>query len=1157
MAVKSKYDYTPADTSFRINELDPDRKTIEISLPNPPPIELIDGYGLSSEEQCFKRMKVPKRILLLETEVLRELQDIKKENRQESITGYKIIEKFWEKIEDRADDYEKEIEYIKHVWWYRVNGYWFFNDGKPTYITGRHFMFLNFFTMPDVRDNEGKPEYRDRHRREFLFRDYLRVAHHTFAKRDEKGWAIAEEDGHYEMKDMGIRLFYGDIHPKSRRNGSSIMGINDMIEGAELGFGRYSTIISKDGDSTEEHYTLRLLPTWGSRPFFLKPLWNGTSAPTQIKYFPPRNSFLTEGLMSVIDYTASAGVVKKDGSKLNGFIVFDEEGKCFHPDTEILIYKGGVKKIKDIVAGDLLVGDNGLPCKVLKLYKGKGQLYKVVPRKGDPWICNDNHILVAKNCDSFIGSKKGDIIEIRVKDYLHLSKWNKRSLVLYKHDVEYEEQPHKIEPYLLGAWLGDGHSGGAYITNIDKEIINYLHTVSRNHGWKVTCGKNKGITYAISPSIWYAYPDKNGQVEIFDTKNQIRAKYGNIYLGNIKRTSNIPFSTLLKEEGVINNKHIPQSFLYDSRDNRLQLLAGLIDTDGYAYKNPRLMYEIIQVRKDLAFQIQDLARGLGFYTSINFKKTSYRLNGKLVKCNGAWRIKIHGKNLYEIPCKVKRKVYKKKELHINTREPLHTGFRVEEYGIGDFCGFAIEGNGRFLLGDYTVVHNTEAETNVLQRWDVYKNAMALGDGTKIIGNCTHISTVEEINASGKAFLDMLELSDFYQRGDNGQTSAGLGAQVHPAYDGLEGFIDFHGMSVINEPTEKQMEMRPDGQFKILGKGAYQYQQEKRDDFIKKGTPAAMQSYRAYIKKYPWRSSELTIGTSGDIGFSYEIIDKRMAELRKLRSLGRLDIEIGNFYRQNNNLEGLVYWRTEENGKFEMSMEMPPEQTNLKKRTMGFDIEKNKYVPMFEPVYKSRFVCGADPFEYSNQKADTGVSKQSDGGIAVLWEHDVTIDKSENPYDWESRTFVVSYRYRPASLQEYNEDVLMVCEYYGAMVFMERNKTSTWEYFIRRGRGGYLKHEQDLTTGKLADKPGFYSQSASKDELFAEIKDYITFRGHQEEHLPFLEECRNIRSKDEMTKYDRLTAHGAALLGSRSSHGKAQDIFDTQKIDLGDCKWLNM
>jgi hypothetical protein len=776
---KSQYDhlYLSADEYFVINAKDSRRNPIYISLPKPPPIELIDGYGEHPDNQVFHNKKTPPKLKQLEDKILKNLQDRKKDNYQETITGYKVLDMFWEELETYPERYEDEIEFIKNVWYWRRNGYWFFNDGKPTYITGRHFMFLNYFYMPDVSDNAGYPEYRDRHRREFLFRDYLRVAHHTFAKRDEKGWAVAEEDGSYEMIDMKIRLFFGVAHAKSRRNGSSIMSMSNLIEGAENGFAKRSTIVSKDGKFTEELYTNNLLPAWSARPFYIRPVWDGNFRPTNIRYFPPRNNTGFETLMGTIDFTESAGLFKKDGTKLSGDVMVDEPGK-----TE----------------------------------------------------------------------------------------------------------------------------------NVD----------------------------------------------------------------------------------------------------------------------------------------------------------------------------------------------------------------------------------------------------VLQRHDVYKNAASLGDGTSIIGFFDYISTVEDINAAGQAFLDILDLSDFYQRGNNGQTSSGLVDMIFPSYDGLEGFIDKFGQSVINEPTERQLAMRPKSSFAVLKQGAFQYQQEKRDDFLKNGTPKAMQSYREYVKKFPWDSSELSIGTSGDIGFDYEVIDKRIAELRKLNALNKLQIKVGNFYRVNNHPEGLVYWKTEEGGKFEMSFEPSPEQTNLKRRTMGYDVEQSKMIPQWEPTFKSRFICGCDHFEYSNQRADTGSSKQSDGGIAILRERDEAIDKADDPHEWHTRTFVLSYRYRPASALEYNEDVLMACEYYGCMVFMERNKTGTWEHFIRRGRGGYLRFEMDLQTGKLADKPGYYAQGESKNDLFAEVKDYITFRGYEENHLLFLEECRNIKSKDQLTKYDRLAAHGAALLGSRSPHGKVQDNFSNQKIDLSKCSWLS-
>jgi hypothetical protein len=761
--------YVPADTEFLINNLDPDRKTIVLSLPKPPDLKLIDGWGEHPDNQFFKRFKTPPKLLTIEREVLRELQDIQKNNRQETVTGYKIIDRFWDKIEEERDDLENEIDFIRKIWYFRLYGYWFFNDGKPTYITGRHFMFLNFFYQPDIDKNDGYPEYRDRHRREFLFREYLRHTTETFAKRDEKGWALPDEDGTYQMIDMGSRVSYGDLEGKNRRNGSTIMAISDMEESSERGFGVYSTIISKDGDSTEEAYNLKLMPAWVNRPYFLKPVWQGSSQPTQIKYFPPKNYYTCEALMSIIDYTVSAGETKKDGSKFNGDLVMDEEGK---------------------------------------------------------------------------------------------------------------------------------------------------------------------------------------------TQN----------------------------------------------------------------------------------------------------------------------------------------------------------------------------------------------ANVLQRWDINKNALALGDGTRILGYSTHITTVEDINASGLAFLDMMELSDFYQRGDNGQTISGLMAHLYPAYDGLENFIDRFGMSVIDTPTERQCRLRPDAIFASIKKGAKQYQQEKRDDFLKQGTPAAMQSYRAYVKKYPWKTSELYISTISDMGFDYEILDTRIMELRKMKSLGKMPYKIGNFYREGDPLEGNVYWRTEENGKFELSMELVPDETNKKRKTLVWDATKGQMVNAWEPVIKSRFTAGVDPFRFKNSR-DMSANKQSDGGIAVLW-HDFSIpDKSKN------RKFVVSYRFRPATLEEFCEDCIKVCEYFGALCYPENNLTGVYEHFIKRGRGGYLKYDVDSATGRPKDTPGYYAGTSTINDGLVEVKDYISFNGATENHLSFLEEARSMRSVDDLTNNDRFAAHLASLLGARSSYGKISDRLNTQTIDLGKVGFL--
>ena len=1173
MAKTNPYEhlYREEDREFRINALDPDRKTIVLSLPAAPNRkELIDGWSLPLEEQYFRRMEIPKRLKSLELETIRELQDIQRNvNKQEAVTGAKIVERFWSKIEDNPEEYEDEIAFIKKMWWHRIYGYWFYNDGQPTYITGRHFMFLNFFYQPDITFNGGYPEYRDRHRREYLFRDYLRISTESFARRDDKGIAIPEEDGTYVMLDIGMRIFFGDIHPKSRRNGSTMMSLGDMIEETERGFGVYSTIVSKDGDSTEDHYVKKLLPAWSSRPYFVKPVWQGSASPNQIKYFGARNSFSGEFLMGTIDYTVSASEIKQDGNKINGMLVCDEEGKCLAFGTEVILHDGSIKKVEDVVNGDLLMGDDGQPRTVSGCIIGHGNLYKVDSKFGS-FVCNDKHILSLRSSYKNRGDSR--IINVPIQEFISYSDHLKRNLKAYRVPIHYKEQDTLIDPYILGVFLGDGSVTDGSITSVDESIIAALRDYAEKEGMIFHHKPQEIRVSLISPtrgkpilvydeigSLVSSHPSFVSAAIAYSTtvpvikwamrKNQLFLGKYRVAIGEKK----LAFCSLLREEGVLSSKHIPDTYLKNSREKRLQLLAGIIDTDGSRPRDDKkLAYEVIQKRRELAYQICALANSLGFYSSVSDKvATMKRTDGSIYSCP-VYRVKIYG-DLYTIPLKVPYKKYVEPNGFRN-KTPNVSWLTVTEHGEGMYAGFSLDGNHLFMLGNQIVTHNTE-NSDVLTRHNVNKNAQSLGDGSIIIGYSSHISTVEDISQAGQAFLDLLDQSDFYQRGDNGQTLSGLAAMFFPAYDGLEGFIDRFGLSVIGHPTERQCSLTPDAIFARLGKGARQYQQEKRDEYARRGTPSALKSLREYIKKYPWRSSELYMGTSGDLGFNYEKMDGRLAELRKLKSLDKLPLKVGNFYRVNNDPEGAVFWRTEpESGKFILALDLPPELTNLKRQGIGWDVNKQDYVPMYEPMRKTKFTVGADPVEFNNDDK-TGGSRQSDGGIAVLWEHDSELDRGENPLDWDSKRCVCYYRYRPSSLQEYCEDVLMVAEYFSCFIFPENNKTRLWEYILERGRGGFLKYQIDPRTGKRADKPGYYASEATKNTLFGEWKDHIEKRIHKETIIELIEEARNIRSMKEMNKYDGFAAFGAALMGSMSPDGKAEERFANMDIDLGGCAFL--
>src|SRR5699024_4023876 len=143
-------------------------------------------------------------------------------------------------------------------------------------------------------------------------------------------------------------------------------------------------------------------------------------------------------------------------------------------------------------------------------------------------------------------------------------------------------------------------------------------------------------------------------------------------------------------------KRIPENYLINSREKRLQLLAGLIDSDGHHIDN---CYEIVTKYKGLSDDILYLARSLGFGTTHKEVEKGIKKTGFKSKYQ---KIVIYG-HTDEIPCKVKRKQASPRRQKKNV---LRTGFKVEYVGVDNYYGFEISGDHLYLLKDFTVTHNT-------------------------------------------------------------------------------------------------------------------------------------------------------------------------------------------------------------------------------------------------------------------------------------------------------------------------------------------------------------------------------------------------------------------------------------------------------------------
>ena len=153
------------------------------------------------------------------------------------------------------------------------------------------------------------------------------------------------------------------------------------------------------------------------------------------------------------------------------------------------------------------------------------------------------------------------------------------------------------------------------------------------------------------------------------------------------------FYTYLKQHNLTNNIYLPSEYKLNLRSKRLQLLAGLIDIKGYI-DHEKCYYEISDKSEKLIEDIIFVCRSLGF----SVKKTKlYKYMEPYYRCH------IYGKGLEEIPTKIKIQ-------NQNTIDNLSSEFSVEYVGFGRYFGFTLNGNHRFLLDDFSVVHNTGKST---------------------------------------------------------------------------------------------------------------------------------------------------------------------------------------------------------------------------------------------------------------------------------------------------------------------------------------------------------------------------------------------------------------------------------------------------------------
>lgn len=341
-------------------------------------------------------------------------------------------------------------------------------------------------------------------------------------------------------------------------------------------------------------------------------------------------------------------------------IDFEEAGKCFLAGTKFVMFDGSLKNVEDIVVGDILMGPDSTPRTVLATTSGFDDMYKIIPTNGIPHTVNSKHII-----RTIFKSTTNIIKNITAPEYIaHITK-TPRAKELYgleRIGIEFKHKDVILDPYVLGVWLGDGDSYDNDICCSDIEIIEYLNDYIKGKHLQLSISKYNNTDKAI-----------------------------NVGIRNIEGYNVNVFRNALKTLNLFNNKHIPDDYIKNDKIVRLQLLAGLIDTDGYLDVKKH-NFEITQKRKNIADAIVYIARSLGIKTSVSVLHHGTKIY---------YKVKLLS-NCDMIPTKVKRKQCPAHKKALNSNK---TTFDIQPVGYDKYYGFELDGDHLCLLEDFTITHN--------------------------------------------------------------------------------------------------------------------------------------------------------------------------------------------------------------------------------------------------------------------------------------------------------------------------------------------------------------------------------------------------------------------------------------------------------------------
>jgi hypothetical protein len=381
----------------------------------------------------------------------------------------------------------------------------------------------------------------------------------------------------------------------------------------------------------------------------------------------------------------------------NKFILADDMGVGKFLTNNTLIYTElGIKKMGEIVIGDRVIGSNGKPCNVIGVFpQGIKDTYKITFNDGYSIISGDEHLWsvsspnYGKNTKnerlkkSLILSTKqmfeGGVITIKgdgynseknynIETYYKSPNGNNKWQIPIVKPIEFiNDNKLPIDPYLLGLGLGDGSFNGKNIRfSLHKDDYDELFS---NHLLK-------------------------------ENKPQDNKRNGYINVGESLFDLGI-------EHTRSHNKFIPEIYKYSSIENRLAILQGLMDTDGYCMLSKNGSFrgtEYSTISEKLCDDVCEIVQTLGGIARKKSRRSFYKKDGKRVECSKSYRVNI------KLPSGMNPFRLKRKSERYNEPQKYPTGRyikNIEKIGQDECTCISVDAPDKLYVAEHCIVtHNT-------------------------------------------------------------------------------------------------------------------------------------------------------------------------------------------------------------------------------------------------------------------------------------------------------------------------------------------------------------------------------------------------------------------------------------------------------------------